>query len=249
MIIFDVGAHDGKDSIRILNKFTRRRYYGEMRQRPVNKTNIDFKFSDEDKVYAFEPTPYLVDRFLRVLERGLPGTFIPIQTAVSDVEGPVKFYVAGHKLGCSSLHEFSDDLDETWPEVRDFKATDEIEVPAIRLDTFINENKIEQVDHFHCDVQGHDLRVLKSLGDDIEKVVSGRVEAYNYNPIYKNTDNSVPLIIEYLESKGMTVKSKEILLKRGHKDPMPENYQGHKFKEVNIKFYGPRYNKVHTIPV
>ena len=243
MIIFDVGAHDGKDSIRLLNKFTRRRYYGKGNQRPVHKTNINFNFSEQDKVYAFEPTPYLVDRFLKVFERGLPGVFIPIQKAVSDIEGTLMFNVASKKPGCSSLNEFSDNLNETWPEVRDFKVTDQIEVETIRLDNFIKENRIEQIDHFHCDVQGNDLKVLKSLGDDIEKVVSGRVEAYNYSPLYKNTDNSVPLIIEYLESKGMRVKSRHLLLKQGHKDVMLDNYQGHKFKEVNIKFFGPRYTR------
>ena len=41
----------------------------------------------------------------------------------------------------------------------------------------------------------------------------------------------------------MRVKNRDLLLDRGHKDIIPEGYKGHKYKEVNIKFYGPRYSR------
>ena len=46
----------------------------------------------------------------------------------------------------------------------------EITVPGIRLDTFISENNITDIDLLCIDLQGYELNALKSLGNNLDNV-------------------------------------------------------------------------------
>lgn len=131
--------------------------------------------SKDTLVYAFEPTPFLINH-LYALSRN-NNNFIVVPKAVSDFNGKAIFNIAGqHDWGCSSLLEFSDNLDKTWAGRTDFKVTEKVEVDVIRLDNFIEEKKISQIDYLHCDTQGNDLKVLKGLGNYYDIVVAGVIE-------------------------------------------------------------------------
>ena len=129
------------------------------------------------KVFAFEPTPLLCDVIRgKIAEDPLPNYEL-VPCAVADMAGKAKFNVAGQAdWGCSSLLDFSDGLDRTWPGRTDFKVTEVIEVDVIRLDTFIGERGVTAIDFLHCDTQGSDLKVLASFGQRLGIVSKGEIE-------------------------------------------------------------------------
>lgn len=179
-IIFDVGANNGSSCLHFTN----------------DPNNI---------IYAFEPTPYLLETFLYPKQS---KRYKVIPYAVSNFDGEAQFNIAGQSdWGCSSLNTFSEDLEHTWPGRTDFKVTDQIKVKVIRLDTFIKENNIEKINFLHCDTQGSDLKVLESLGEYINILQSGEIEAFNQNPLYKESDNSVEKATAFLEKHGFKIKS------------------------------------------
>ena len=194
-IIFDVGANSGTSCV----------HYTE-----------DPNFI----VYAFEPTPHLLENYLYPQQK---ENYIVVPYAISDFNGEATFNVAGQEdWGCSSLHEFSDNLNLTWPGRQDFKVTESITVNVQRMDTFIENNNIEYINFLHCDTQGNDLKVLESFGKYIDILQSGVVEASNQNPLYKDVDNSVTSIINFLEGNNFMVG--KITPNDGH------------YNEVNIEF-------------
>lgn len=177
MIVFDVGANNGRSCFHFIN--------------------------GKNTVYAFEPTPFLLEKYLYPKSS---SSYIVIPKAVSDFNGKSQFNIAGQAdWGCSSLNVFSEDLNITWPDRKDFKVTDTIDVEVIRMDTFIEENNIHVVDFLHCDTQGSDLKVLKSFGEKISILKSGEVEAFAKNPLYKENDNSVDNVKEFLIQHGFKI--------------------------------------------
>lgn len=179
-IIFDVGANNGSSCLH----FAR----------------------EGHTVYAFEPCKELLHNSL------LPNAsdnYIVVPKAISDFDGESVFKVSGTSdwgdWGCSSLNTFSDNLEHTWPGRTDFIVTEAVIVEVIRLDTFIEQNNIKRIDFLHCDTQGTDFKVLKSLGKYTSIVSSGVVEAFNKNPLYKESDNSKENICQFLDSNGFKV--------------------------------------------
>lgn len=154
-------------------------------------------------VYAFEPTPEMIVEIKKKTE-GLFNYHI-IEKAVSNYNGKARFNIAGQgDWGCSSLNEFSNGLDITWPGRTDFKVTDFINVEVTRLDTFIDQNSIKQIDYLHCDAQGSDLLVLEGLGKYIDIVKEGVIEvaANKELSLYKGVDNTLLTAVDFLTKNG-----------------------------------------------
>lgn len=177
-IFFDVGANNGQDSIR---------------------------FSDDTNniVYAFEADPFWAQT-LTNLNR---PNYKVINKAVTEEEGVKQFFIAPRgNRGCGSLNEFEDNLysQEGWNDGRsDLVSTETINVECIRLDSFCDQNNITEIEYLHCDAQGHDFKVLLSLGKYIDCVKQGRVEVWLRNPLYKDIeDNYVDNVVNFLTSKG-----------------------------------------------
>jgi hypothetical protein len=174
--IIEVGANNGRDTER-------------------------FVMDKDSMVYAFEPTP--------VLFRDLSSKFkgaenIRLVPMAVDIESKFKWFnIAGTgDWGCSSLHEFADNIHEKWPGRPDFKFTDRLQVMTIRLDTFMGLYGIEEIDYLWIDAQGNDFNVLKSLGSEIDKVKEGRCEvAYNVE-LYKETENTTETVVAWLKERG-----------------------------------------------
>ena len=181
----EVGANSGQDSIKYL--------------------------SDGDTfLYAFEPVPYLGDNLIKLLDGAGITSYKLIRNAVSDTNGTATFHLSGtelaHNFACSSLHQFADDIHQKWGGRPDFVHTNALEVQTSRLDTFIESEGITEVDYLHIDAQGNDFTVLKSLGDKVGIVKAGKCEAANKVALYKDVDNSVYSIIEWLNSNGFRIK-------------------------------------------
>lgn len=150
-IIFDVGANNGSNFLDAARLFP------------------------WIKVHAFEPTPELITQIKQRSARLKNYTLIP--KAVGKQPGTLLFNIAGlGDWGCSSLLEFSDDLEKTWPSRDDLRVTKRIQVEVITLEDYILSNEIEVVDFLHVDTQGTDLDVLKSLGSAIGRVRAGMIE-------------------------------------------------------------------------
>jgi FkbM family methyltransferase len=188
MIIFDVGANTGEST-----------------KEYISETNI---------IYAFEPIPQLVETYLLPLQS---INYFIIQKAVSDFDGTASFNIAkqdpsltdGSLFGCSSLYEFSDNLDQTWPGRQDFEVTQKIDVDIIRMDTFIKEAHIAKIDYLHCDTQGNDLKVLQSFGGYIGFLNSGKIECVKQNSLYKDVDNDLDTVVDFLKSNGFQINKVE----------------------------------------
>lgn len=186
-VIFDVGANWGSFSLEETKK---------------NQNVV---------VFAFEPTPILVNHLrTSAKEKNIDDRYHIIDKAVSDYNGLAKFNIAGQRdWGCSSLLEFSDNLDKTWPGRTDFKVTDSIEVEVITLKNYI-ENlapfPINEIDYFHCDTQGTDLKVLIGLGEHIHKIKAGVIEVASNNKVqlYKN-QHTMKESKEFLNQHGFKI--------------------------------------------
>ncbi len=186
-LIFDIGANDSYSCLGIA-------------------------LCDNDSViYAFEPNPSMIKLMEKVPK--LVNNYKIVPKAVSDFNGQSKFHIVDDKFRgkCSSLLEFNDNIEKTWPGRNDLYFTNDIIVDVVRLDSFIEENKIETIDYFHCDTQGNDLKVLKGLGKYIKIIKKGVVEAAENKDValYKGQDTKEEMI-KFLEQNNFKIKCIEL---------------------------------------
>lgn len=186
-IIFDIGANWGVNSLDFISK------------------------KEEYICFAFEPTPKLA-AYLRneSNKRKIGNRYYVVEKAVADYNGHSIFNIAGQRdWGCSSLLEFSDNLDKTWPGRTDFKFTENISVEVITLSKYIEEISpipINIINYFHCDTQGMDLKVLKGMGKYIELIEEGVIEVASNSSVqlYKNQHTKFDAI-EFLEKNNFRI--------------------------------------------
>jgi FkbM family methyltransferase len=197
-IFFDVGANNGSEFIDLAKK----------------NPNIF--------VYAFEPTPKLCE-IIKSKTNHLKNYKL-IQKAVSDFEGEAKFHIAsGNDGGRNSLLCFSDKSKTEWIGRKDLNITESLNVNVIRLEEFIEENKIKEIEYLHVDTQGSDLKVLFGMGKKISIVKKGIIEAANKKDILYYGQNEKKECVEFLINKGFSIES---------------IFCNDKWcNEVNIKFY------------
>jgi len=170
-------------------------------------------------LWTFEPVPHLWSQLSEHFKT-YPNVH-PQAYAIDVVDGHRDLHIATD-TGCSSLHTFTDNLGELWdasiekhaprPErersrLGDFQIEETIEVQTIRLDSFltiVNFPKDGVIQHLHCDAQGNDLNVLKSLGDYIHCVQSGMIETTKKEGLhlYTNGENYTEDAVAFLESNG-----------------------------------------------
>lgn len=215
-IIFDVGANNGDSFI------------DEAKQNP----NI--------LVFAFEPTPKLID-IIKSKTKDL-SNYVLIEKAVSNFNGKAKFNIAGQSdWGCSSLLEFSDKSKTHWKDRTDFKVTEQIEVDVITLESFIIEKQIPKIDYLHIDAQGSDLNILKGMGDFIKIVKSGKIEAGNKVDILYKGQNTVKESIEFIKDnmfdipkfESNDIHMNEINISFVNRNPIFADFSSMKIKPKN----------------
>lgn len=184
-VLFDVGTNWGEDSL----------------GRAANDPNVE--------VWAFEPTPPLVNHLIHA-SQAFSDRYHVEPIALGDFNGILNFYIQDHPgMGCNSLNQFNDNLQETWAiMVGDFKVRDVINVASYRLDAWLPSNlpNLDKIDYFHCDTQGHDLRVLQGMGEYIHLIREGVVECARDDTVKLYKENhTVDQMTEFLKSKGFII--------------------------------------------
>lgn len=154
-------------------------------------------------LYGFEPIWELVQKLNQQYKDDPRVQIVPF--AVDEEPRFTTFNVAGwHNWGCSSLHDFADNLKETYWQT-DFHYTKKQKVMVIRLEDFCRMHKISKIDYLWIDAQGSDFGVLKSLGPYIDIVEAGRVEVVLNVNLYKKDGNSLQDVQPWLESHGFEI--------------------------------------------
>ncbi len=166
--VFELGARDGRDAILL------RDYFGAT-------------------VTAFECNPEAIERCRRTL-RGQPGITL-VEAAAWYENTTIDFYpvTASHwsdgrpttdgegnpevNIGASSCFPTSKGYLQRYHQ-------DRIQVPAIRLDRYCQEQGIDRIDLLCVDVQGAAFQALAGLGEYIKKVRHVIVEL-EHRPIYQ----------------------------------------------------------------
>ena len=154
-------------------------------------------FYSVDKSYAFECNPYAID----LCRRNLKYSDIDIkliEKAVYNKDEKISFYSVdavseNSNIGASSILQNSN-IDEP---------VTKIEVDAIRLDTFMEQEEIDQIDILIMDLQETELIALEGLGEriaDVKKILlEGTMTCEN---TYYNEGCTIEQIKEFLESNG-----------------------------------------------
>lgn len=177
---FDIGSHDGKDSIKLLEQGYR--------------------------VFAFEPMHTMVKHFLPILSKYEHFNFIP--TGI-DLETGFKPFNVFSTL--SSLYNFNKEVSDSWYEEQNIEEkTYTQNTLFITLYDFCTFTNIDKIDYLHCDAQGNDLRVLKSLKSKISIVERGVVESGGQKSLYLS-DNLKPNIEQFLIDNGFKIDNIETL--------------------------------------
>jgi FkbM family methyltransferase len=176
-VIFELGSRDLKDALLLES------YYSNSR------------------VYAFECNPDCLVECKKNIKLG--NNIVLIEKAVSLNDGLVKFYPFDlkkyHNMGSSSLLKIDFSVrNKKDPDYNKENPQYEINVEGTRLDTFLKNNNIFNIDLLCIDLQGYELNALKSLGsnlNDVKYIITecSIVSTYQGGATFKELN-------EYLES-------------------------------------------------
>jgi len=184
--IIEIGCNNGADSIRILEKHQNKGY--------------TFFFYEPNPGLFLETTALLMSKFTNEKK-------LFFNNAVS-YEMDIASFNLGElwDKGVSSLFEFSENLQTTWPGRDDFVVTSQICVFVDSLYDIIERFKITEIPFIHIDAQGADLQILKGAKNYLPIIKSGRIEAtlVEAASLYK-TDNNLNSIKNFLESNNFTI--------------------------------------------
>jgi FkbM family methyltransferase len=144
-------------------------------------------------VYAIEPNPSLAER-LRSHNR--PNLYVFCCT-IGEIDETSSFYLNNDDQ-TSSLPPAT--CVEGWEPKRSLETEKVIDVVVKRLDTFINEQHLTEVDFLKIDAKGCDLQVLKSAGSLLSSIRRIQLEVKTQS-LYQGTSSKAE-ILDYLSERG-----------------------------------------------
>ena len=164
----------------------------------ANDGSHTVNFSKKSNVWCFEPNPHYA-KLLKSMFFNSDNVSI-IEKAVSDFDGKTYFNIStdGASSSLNGLTEFATNNTR-------IRYVDRVLVDVIRMDTFLNDTKLDIVDYFHCDAQGEDLKILKSFGDKIHFIQKGKIEVSLKNQLYLNSSNNVDDVADFLNDYGFEI--------------------------------------------
>ena len=155
------------------------------------------------QIYAFEPSTQLQS----ILQHNLAQKNIHIvQAVVSDVDDLVELYTNPQSQQTNSILQSS---------VEVFAETIEVEqVPAMRLDTFLHERGISQVDVIKIDVQGAEKLVLNGAEQSLQETKYLILEVTFLDPGIFETLKEVRSLFPYYKAVGPVLYGADILFSK-----------------------------------
>jgi FkbM family methyltransferase len=155
-------------------------------------------------VFAFEPNWRVAGKAMGKLRN-----FVVIPMAVAEEDGTSVFHVTKADEA-SSLLPFDAEGLSRWEGRELLRLESKVQVPTIRLDTFMNLMEIESVDYLKIDAQGADLKVLRSAGSRLRDVQEIQLEV-DISPVrlYQGSP-SFDDILQYLSGQGFSLADREI---------------------------------------
>jgi len=178
--VFDIGACEAEDSIRYAKLFP------------------------NAGVYAFEPRPDNILKAQELLKHYHCTQVVLENMALSDTNGKAEFYLSeGRPEGAKGSEDwdFGNKSSSLLPPSEEMKKHTEwlrfknrIEVNTLRLEDYVSEKGISEIDFAHIDVQGAELMVLRGAGDFIKKIKLiwmevEAVELYKGQPLKSEVEN------------------------------------------------------------
>lgn len=143
-------------------------------------------------VFAFEPTHSSFRELLvNIKLNSVSRVVMPILTAISDENKIAHFIDHTYSKEQNRLASDNDHTDNNIP------------VLTIRLDTFMQTVAVDHIDLLKIDVEGAELKVLRSLGERIADVSAIYFECRE--DTYRRFDYDTKEVINYLERKGFSV--------------------------------------------
>jgi FkbM family methyltransferase len=153
-------------------------------------------FYNPKNIYSFECNPDSI----KVCELNIKDyeSITLIKKAVSNINGNITFYATDMEkskdknIGASSALYHLDNKDNFIQK--------EISVPAIRLDKFMGDNNINEVDLLCFDLQGYERFAIEGIGDSIKKV-KYIISEVSFKSFYNN-DQLFEDYVNLLSTKG-----------------------------------------------
>jgi len=150
-------------------------------------------------VHAFEPLPTVFES----LNRG-PANYIVHPMAVSDRDGMAPFRINSF-VAASSLLPLDEAARAAWIDGNLLKEEREIVVPTIRLDSFMAEAGIREVEFLRIDAQGGDYNVIRSAGDRLDDIRRIMLEvAITPRQLYRGAADKAN-IVAFLTARGFAL--------------------------------------------
>tara|TARA_R110001592_G_scaffold41644_1_gene135890 strand:- start:734 stop:1351 length:618 start_codon:yes stop_codon:yes gene_type:complete len=166
----------------------------------------NYLFSDFDIVHCFEPNIFSFD----ILKKLDSDNLILHNYGISDIDGHKTFnnfdaFSYSSLLDLDTTSEFYEHCTQVDKGFGDYMWKTDIKVK--RLDTFIKENNINSINLIKIDTQGHDLNVVKSLGNYIN-IIDTIVLECQLKPLYKNSYTKEEIIL-YMNNNNFNLINTE----------------------------------------
>lgn len=171
--------------------------------------------------YGFEANPELYKQLQKKYKK-YPNVHL-INAAVNTNNGMTTFNISSNNGESSSIGLFKEELGE------EIKMIKKIQVPSINLYDFIKKEGISFIDSYISDIQGADLKVLKTLQPLIDNSLIGEITSEvtkdKYGNMYKNiSDNSEKGFRQLLGINYQLVATGWGMLKNGVYEKVPDDW-------------------------
>ncbi len=191
-------------------------------------------------VFGFEPNKECVEHIIEgkgnphnqtniyINKERIGKDFFLIPYAIDDCDMCYKkFYSTSNDLGCSSLYKPTN-----------FKIKDTYDVLCMRLRDFLDKlQNLNFIEHIKVDAQGNDLRVLKSMGNYLDKTIFVTIECANerssYECIEEESGHTLQQLLEFMKFNKFSLYESPICDIRTGNVVTKSSYKGGNYTFVN----------------
>ncbi len=154
------------------------------------------KLYPDSRIIGFEPNPMNFNLLQRNITQNKLKSIKLINTAVSDKEGKINFYINSESRQPWSWGDAA--VKNKWYDPKKYKT---IKVKSVRLSSYIDKN----VDLIKLDIEGAELKVLKEIAVKLSLI---RELIMEFHGSSTNPENDLEETLELLEKSGYTITIK-----------------------------------------